>query len=282
LHPLVGGRIVGPMELLSDGDIRRMLSFLHEASEVQGPDALTEPVVHEFWQLISPDAGAACIAVSGALPGVAPEARTVLSFAELGSEWCVNIQTPWTDEMDEICRRYIEQDVIPPTPRFINRAVRESDVLSRRKRRGLEIRQLMNNHIEDAMWLWLTVPGDHALRRIGFSTRRVGGLSDRDVRVLELLIPHLTRLYARAAARRRALPVLGELTPREHEVIELVACGKTNREIAQLLWISPNTVRAHLEHIFEKLGVTNRTAAAAQALATSSPTEVGRYGSAPH
>lgn len=54
------------------------------------------------------------------------------------------------------------------------------------------------------------------------------------------------------------------LTQRETEVISLAAEGRTNREIAGLLGISPLTVRKHLEHAYPKLGVGNRTAAAAR------------------
>jgi DNA-binding CsgD family transcriptional regulator len=57
------------------------------------------------------------------------------------------------------------------------------------------------------------------------------------------------------------------LTQREREVLALVAAGKTNAEIALLLSISPRTVQKHLEHIFDKLGVETRTAAAMRALA---------------
>jgi DNA-binding CsgD family transcriptional regulator len=53
------------------------------------------------------------------------------------------------------------------------------------------------------------------------------------------------------------------LTPRQHQILSLVADGKTNTEIAGELWISPTTVRSHLENIYAKLGVHNRTAAAA-------------------
>ena len=56
------------------------------------------------------------------------------------------------------------------------------------------------------------------------------------------------------------------LTPREIEVLQLLAFGHTNRDIADQLFISPDTVKTHLEHIFEKLGASDRTAAVAEAL----------------
>jgi len=60
------------------------------------------------------------------------------------------------------------------------------------------------------------------------------------------------------------------LTAREREVLELVAAGKTNAEIAETIWIAPGTVRKHLENIYEKLGVHSRTAAVASLNAESS------------
>jgi len=55
------------------------------------------------------------------------------------------------------------------------------------------------------------------------------------------------------------------LTTREGEVLGWLAKGKTNRDIAQILGLSPRTVDKHLEQIYAKLGVENRTAAAAVA-----------------
>jgi len=55
------------------------------------------------------------------------------------------------------------------------------------------------------------------------------------------------------------------LTPRETEVLSWLAKGKTNRDIGDILGMSPRTVNKHLEHIFEKLGVETRSAAAALA-----------------
>jgi len=51
------------------------------------------------------------------------------------------------------------------------------------------------------------------------------------------------------------------LTARERQVLAWVARGKTNPEVAELLWVAPATVRKHLENVYAKLGVHNRTAA---------------------
>jgi DNA-binding CsgD family transcriptional regulator len=57
-----------------------------------------------------------------------------------------------------------------------------------------------------------------------------------------------------------------ELTAREQEVLTWVARGRTNAQIAELLWLAPSTVRKHLENVYGKLGVKTRTAAAARFL----------------
>jgi DNA-binding CsgD family transcriptional regulator len=57
------------------------------------------------------------------------------------------------------------------------------------------------------------------------------------------------------------------LTAREREILSLVSEGATNGEIAERLWITPGTVRKHLEHVYDKLGVRNRTAGRGSALA---------------
>jgi DNA-binding NarL/FixJ family response regulator len=59
------------------------------------------------------------------------------------------------------------------------------------------------------------------------------------------------------------------LTGREGEVLSWLSKGKTNRDIAQILGLSPRTVDKHLEQIYAKLGVENRTAAAAVATSAS-------------
>src|SRR4051795_12096405 len=115
----------------------------------------------------------------------------------------------------------------------------------------------------DSLALWLPAPEKGGLRRYNFTTLE-GTIPDRYVQILQLLAPHFVVFYRRAAARRAAAADVSPLTPREREVMTLVAAGKANKEIARELWLSPHTVRSHLENVFEKLEVTSRTAAVAR------------------
>ncbi len=77
------------------------------------------------------------------------------------------------------------------------------------------------------------------------------------------------------AARRGRAALPGGLTGREAEVLALVAAGRSNREIAASLVLSPKTVARHLSNIFAKLGVSSRTQAAAYAFEHGLATERG-------
>lgn len=55
------------------------------------------------------------------------------------------------------------------------------------------------------------------------------------------------------------------LTAREREILDWLATGKTNRDIADIIGAKRRTVEKHLEHIYEKLGVETRTAAVMRA-----------------
>jgi len=85
-------------------------------------------------------------------------------------------------------------------------------------------------------------------------------------------------LPAKAPAQADSLPVhlpppgavapftlLDTLSDREREVLALLALGYTNAQLAERLFVSPNTVKTHLQHIYDKLGVPNRTAAVSTA-----------------
>jgi DNA-binding NarL/FixJ family response regulator len=79
----------------------------------------------------------------------------------------------------------------------------------------------------------------------------------RSVAVGKMYFPH--GIAARITERQGR----SDLSPRELQVLDMIARGLTNKEIAQVLMISQFTVRTHIVHIFEKLAVSDRTEAVA-------------------
>jgi DNA-binding NarL/FixJ family response regulator len=97
--------------------------------------------------------------------------------------------------------------------------------------------------------------------------RRNLSLQDTLERMLRSQEPGGERRAAAAAARTRRVGAgVERLTPREQEVLHLLAQGRTNNEIARELVLSLTTVKFHVEHIIAKLGVTDRTQAAVRAV----------------
>ena len=86
--------------------------------------------------------------------------------------------------------------------------------------------------------------------------------SERDRALLALLRPHLRQAYFDAERRRSGTP---QLTPRQWELLRLLAAGHTNAQIARRLGVSDGTVRIHLQNIYARLQVPSRTAAVTRA-----------------
>lgn len=262
------------MATLSDADFRQVLAFLYEAGEVDGPETFTEPMLDTFFGLFPSADHASGVEFAGRDPSVPPHELTVLSFSDVDCEWSTwNVdECAWTPEIDDAARACAgREEPIQPVPAFLNTPVRFSDVLTTREFHKTQLWATVHRvlGVEDALCLWLTVPGEKLFHRIGVGASRRGRFRDRDVLVLELLTPHLRQLYRRAAVRRAPFGAAEGLTGREREVLLLVAQGKRNSEIARLLWLSPATVRTHLEHVFDKLEVKTRAAAVARVFATS-------------
>jgi DNA-binding NarL/FixJ family response regulator len=103
---------------------------------------------------------------------------------------------------------------------------------------------------------------------IGFditAKKRAHALQTKQLESLETALRTLSKPEATAS---ESGPESGEvymLTPREIGVLRLLANGLTNREIAGILCISHHTVKSHVAHVFDKLGVTHRAEAAVKA-----------------
>jgi DNA-binding CsgD family transcriptional regulator len=124
----------------------------------------------------------------------------------------------------------------------------------------------------------LPIHVDHTTLISFVLNRRGRDFSDRDRDVLDLVGGPLSRLYLKARALERLqstmaakkpdlqrLEALG-VTTREIEVLQWLAAGKTDREIAALLGCSHRTVQKHLQRLYVKLGVETRTAAVMRSL----------------
>ena len=97
--------------------------------------------------------------------------------------------------------------------------------------------------------------------------RRRRAFSGRDTALATMLGPMLGAAVDHVrlrAAHREQLTALAVLTHREREVLALVADGRTNRDIADALYIEARTVEKHVEHIRAKLGARSRAEAAAR------------------
>ncbi len=145
--------------------------------------------------------------------------------------------------------------------------LRISDVVSRARFRKSPFYSAVMRPLgfEHEVKLWLPAPPGHARF---FQLERGPGpdFDERDRSFLSLLRPHLACLRARWERR----PRLQSLTERELDVLALVAQGLTNRQISRELFISPATVRTHLENIYDKLGVRSRAGAVSAAFRMAS------------
>jgi DNA-binding CsgD family transcriptional regulator len=231
------------MARLSQGDYAGVLDVLHAAATVEGPVPFTQPVLRALRHLIPCDVVAYHEHIDGA--------HRVF--------WDGEPRGPVTSAVREGQQRYAHQD--PLVPRVGAR--KYSDYLSRREfhQLGLYAAVARPLGVEDMFRLWLEPDGAGGAR-LEFD-RPDSAFRERDRSALNLLLPHLRQFRINAMRRRWPAIAGGQLTVREREVLALVEEGRTNAEIARLLWISRETVRKRLENVYNKLGVHSRTAAVA-------------------
>lgn len=238
------------MTRIDSRDAASLLDLVQDGARHTGPEPFPPGVLLGLARLIPSDA---CVGyqeadVSGPFRvvelveviGTPPSRTTERAFHTLG----------WQNPMH--CRLHARTQHV----------LRLSDLLTRRERRTLGYNDAVwkPHGIDDALRTWLPAPPGRA--RSIYLERGGRNYTDREHLLLQLLRPHLARMRLNAESRRRVDPSLS-LTSREAEVLGWVARGRTNAEIAAVLFISPLTVRTHLEHIFEKLDVRTRTEAAA-------------------
>jgi DNA-binding CsgD family transcriptional regulator len=240
------------VEALSAADLRDVLGFLEVAGEVDEVDPFPEPVLAALLQLIPAD---------------------VVSYGDFdregtgwrsGVRWQGVVLADMTSDIREAHLRFTDQMPHPPWAPLAGHAARWSDLLSRRRLHSLDVYAEVGKplELEYQLELWMVTP--EGVQGCFAFDRGEHDFSNRDVDMLDTLRPHLAQLWRNARGRSRPAPA-GLLTPREREILAWVARGKTNREIAAVLYLAPGTVRKHLDNVYAKLDVGSRAGAVARA-----------------
>jgi RNA polymerase sigma factor (sigma-70 family) len=248
------------MTALARGDEQRILRFVAEADSLGGE----HPFEGEFLTQLGTLVSAHWIGFGG--PEHDPASPNFFSLDRPGDEHVFD-HVDWREAFQ------FEMPAFEHLERNFG-AVKLSDFWNRRELRRSRAYNVVLEPASLEHVLVLRLPTATHLQLI--FDRGDRDFSERDREVLLTLAPHLARLYEAAETRRRlraalsqlesnqaVVVLLEQLTAREREILELVAEGQTNGEIAAQLWISPGTVRKHLDNLYAKLGVHTRTAAAA-------------------
>lgn len=242
------------MQRLDARDLRALLRFLAEAHDADSPARFTPALLARFASTVGCE-GAAFFEVDHP--------------TRIISERVATSTRPWDGIPDEIwsCTRTIV---------FQQRKVASGSgpvMLSQVFRRDLRRSPEFNPNFRDAdavdeIHVDLDPPRRWNAELAVYADRDFG---PRERLLLEIARPHLAAVYrtwklrrALAEVNARSEQTFAVLTPREQEVMRCVADGLSNAAIAKTLVLAPNTVRKHLEHVYEKLGVHSRTAAVAR------------------
>lgn len=239
---------------ISDLDVRRMLTIARTYGEDTDGEALPWELLHELKALVPCD----MLSVSGQdTPRWEFFADQELPGHPWGDMEAVALGVAYREHYWDSTCSYPDRtgDIVSVT--------RTSDLAADRDHHqsGMYSDFDRPSGVEHEIRVCLDAGGPQRTLRLLFTRGPGSDFTDRDVAVLTLLRPHLQAAYVAAERRRRGLL---PLTTRQREILQYVAAGYSNGQIARRLEVSEATVRKHLENIFARLDVTSRTAAVAR------------------
>ena len=238
------------MEVLRRREVAQLVAFVHDAAEMESRLPFPPELVERLRDLVP--------------------AAEIVTYCEL--DWDRRSvayeadQLGWGRDHDagdaywELKHQHAVCEYFAHTGDF--RPRRMSDLLTPREWRSRELYNVVFRPYQYELEVRIPSARTGHTRTFLFHAQK-RDFGERDRLVLDLLRPHLERVVDRF--ERPATPETGlPLTRREREILGWVERGKTNAEIAEILWLSPSTVRKHLENAYGKLGVRTRTAAVAR------------------
>lgn len=243
-------------QALSTRDLRSLLAFSAGLHALLDVDRLKHYLVDGLPQLVAAD---------------------FVVYTEIGPEpgQLSGLMNPRGDDFERLAARFAphvqESPLLVAYEKGAGPAVQLTDFLSlgRFRDTGLYCDVFRPYGIDHQIAKGVPIDGSAVASVSLFRHGRDFGSRDREM--LNLLRPHLNLAFANArrftAMQRRCAGRDADQAPlsrREREVLYWAACGRSNQEIGAILDISGLTVKKHLEHIYDKLGVANRTEAAAR------------------
>jgi DNA-binding CsgD family transcriptional regulator len=239
------------MPTLTAGDLDGLLHFAYDASTVNRDRAVSPEILTRLHDLV-------------------PRAETA-TYCEIDWElrrvccYIANDADSTTTDLplDEVLWEFRHQHAIGEHFRCTGdlRPRMMSDLLRPREWRALDLYNLYFAPFQYELKFGLPSRAGYTKMFLFHSSRR--DFVERDRLLLGLLRPHLQRIDETYTGRE-LLTVDASLTRREREILVWVDRGKTNAQIAEILWIAPGTVKKHLDNVYDKFGVHTRTAAVAR------------------
>lgn len=239
------------LDLTAD-DVTGMLRIIRPYPPDDG-EALPWELMHDLRKLVECDV---LSAYGQDTPGWTSFANQELPRVELGSAGPALEQAFWAHYWDSWCSH-------PDRTGDAVTVLMDSDFGAQRALHatGMYVDFDRPVGVEHEMMVCLSAGPPGRTLRLLFSRGAGPAFTERDRAVLALLRPHLQAAYVAAERARRGT---GPLTIRQREIVEYVAAGCSNAQIARRLRLSEATVRKHLENVFVRLDVTSRAAAVAR------------------
>lgn len=244
---------------LSAAELHRAAHLAQEAADDPRGDFVPHALLEALVELVP------CFDVSYVENDVS-QGRNV-GFQDVADPTQANPTTPIDDSDGAIFRMLLRErsrkHLYESAPSCTD-VVRTFDFYSEREWRSTEI--YAETYCPCGEWnsVITPVPSRNGVRRsfIFMRGKDDGSFSDRDRDLLMLLQPQLAALADARQRQRNVVP----LTDRHREVLRHLGAGLSTEEIARQMFVSPTTVRKHIENIFARLGVSSRAAAVARGL----------------